>query len=220
MQQRVRSQVRSTAPNRTAHMTNPILRQALSAVQLTQKSGTLKPTRMQHSVTFLPPTKPFRHLGVALTVDLNYKPQLQTTLNDLREKVKHLKGSHLTTGQKQRVIESSLRGSIAYAMVAAPYTMGEIKLLDSLLTQATKRAYKLPVHMTTAAAHMGRDMGGLGCHSLEDYTICSIKRLTQSLRDQGSLGTITRAMLDMQLQGIDTLTAKFCGICLNIYHTS
>jgi hypothetical protein len=45
--------------------------------------------------------------------------------------------------------------------------------------------------------------------------VCNIQRLTGSLNALGALGTITKAILDMQLQGVDAVMAKYLPHLLN-----
>jgi hypothetical protein len=116
------------------------------------------------TLTYHSPRQPFRHLGILLTMDMNYKHQLKATLEKIRNQVNHLKTSLASTKQKVCVIETCIRPAITYAMAAAPYTLPEIRCFDRLLTRATKQAYKLSTSMSTAAAHQDVRLGGLGCH--------------------------------------------------------
>ena len=94
-------------------------------------------------------------------------------------------------------------------MCIAPFTYAEIKCLDSLLTRAAKQAYKLSVSLSTAAAHMPKEKGGLGCYSLEaDHAIICIQRLCRALENPGPLGVISKALFDLQKQGVNKLAAQ------------
>lgn len=160
-------------------------------------------------ITYQSPKQPFRHLGVLLTMDLNYKHQLKATLEAVANMTHNLGKSLASTQQKQRILEQSIRPSITYAFMAAPYTLAEIKCLDSLLTKAIKKAHRLPTSMSTAAAHLSRDKGGLGCHSLEvEYNKMGVERLTRSLNNAGTLGVLSNALYQCQCQGMDNLTAQ------------
>jgi ribonuclease HI len=164
---------------------------------------------IQHKkITYQSPKQPFRHLGVLLTMDLNYKPQLQATLEQVRSMTQNLRKSLASASQKQRIIEQSIRPAITYAFAAAPYTLAEIKCLDSQLTRATKQAHGLPNSMSTAAAHLRKLKGGLGCHSLEvEYNKIGVERLTRSLNNAGTLGVLSNELYKHQCRGMDQLTA-------------
>jgi len=177
----------------------------------------LKSVQVQDKqLTYQSPRQPFRHLGVLLTMDMNYKHQLKATLEKIRSQVNHLKSSQASTKQKLRVIETCIRPAITYAMAVAPYTLQEIRCFDRLLTRATKQAHKLSVSMSTAAAHQDIKLGGLGCHSLEVeyHTICT-QRLIRGLNDTGPLGVVSRALFQHQQTGIDALTADKLPYILN-----
>jgi hypothetical protein len=105
----------------------------------TQLTNTIK---VQHKpITYHSPRAPLRHLGVELSMDLNYKHQLQTTMKKIRKQAQHLGWSMTSTTQKQRVIETCLRPSITYAFAAAPYTLAEIRHLDSILLLPRPKYY-------------------------------------------------------------------------------
>jgi hypothetical protein len=160
-------------------------------------------------ITYLSPRKPFRLLGVQMTKDLNFKHQLQQMLKQIREMVMSRKESYASPAQKESVIRTCIRPKITYAMAVALYIKSEIKLLDSLTTRAYKQAAGLPISMPTAAAHLDKQLGGLGCPSLEvEQTVTDIQRITRALNDTGRLGVISRALLDYQRAVVDQLTAQ------------
>eukprot|EP00878_Enallax_costatus_P013234 GHUV01013835.1.p1 GENE.GHUV01013835.1~~GHUV01013835.1.p1 ORF type:complete len:792 (+),score=93.90 GHUV01013835.1:76-2451(+) len=175
-----------------------LLSMQLSAVRLKEQP-----------VTFHPPRDPFAHLGVLLTMDLNFAPQLQATLKEVREMTNNLKVSYASTQQKVRIINTCIRPAITYILTVSPFTASELRLVDNLLSSAYKQAYKLPKSMSTAATREDRNKGGLGCHSIEveHNTIC-IQRLTRSLNHPGPFGAISRALFNYQKHSIDALTAK------------
>eukprot|EP00775_Hariotina_reticulata_P004031 gene4031-biopygen5750 len=167
-------------------------------------------------LTFQSPRKPFRHLGLLLTMDLNYKHQLNAMLDKVRSQVNHLKMSYASPKQKMRVISTCVRPAITYAMTVAPYTLQEIRLLDSLLAKATKQAYGLSTSTSNDAVHQDIQHGGLGCPSLEvEHHILSTQRLVRALNDSGPLGGVSRALLKNQKTGIDVLTADKIPFVLN-----
>lgn len=86
----------------------------------TQLTNTI---RMQGKpITYHPPRESFRHLGILLTMDLNFKPQLRAILATVREMTKSLRHSYASTRQKERIIRTEIRPAITYAFAVAPYT--------------------------------------------------------------------------------------------------
>jgi hypothetical protein len=168
-------------------------------------------------ITYQSPRSPFRHLGVELSMDLNYKHHFRATLDKLRNQVKHLRWSYASTSQKQRIIETCIRPAVSYAFAAAPYSLSEIKALDSQLTKATKQAYRLSTSLATVVAHQDKKLGGLGCRSLEvEYHLICHQNLVRALNDEGPRGVITRALLEVQKSGADLLSSEHMP-CLQRY---
>jgi ribonuclease HI len=146
------------------------------------------------------PKQEFRYLGIYMTMDLNWKPQLAHTLSTLKSRLRNLASSRLTRGHKLRIIKTSMRPMVAYTFYAAPYTVEQISKLDSQLTQATKAAYRLGKGVSCAMAHEDVDAGGLGCASLMvEYNTILIQRLVRSVRADTTHGFISRAVLSAQL---------------------
>lgn len=155
------------------------------------------------------PGKPFRFLGVNLTLSLSWKPQLKELLDKIRDQLWHLKISKGSSTQKLRILRTCVRPAITYSFPLAPYAAPELQLLDSLLTRAVKHAYGMRTGMPTATVHQDVDKGGLGFPSLQvDYHTIAAQRLVRALNDGGQLGAISRAMLEKQVQGLDALTAQ------------
>jgi exonuclease III/ribonuclease HI len=181
----------------------------------TQLTNTIK--IQEKPITYHSPKSPFRHLGVELSMDLNYKHHFKATLEKLRKQVKHLHWSYASTRQKQRIIETCLRPAVSYAFAAAPYSLSELKALDSQLTKATKQAYRLSTSLATVVTHQDKKLGGLGCHSLEVeyHQICN-QNLIRALNDEGPRGVLTRALLAVQKSGADLLSTEHMP-CLQRY---
>ena len=99
------------------------------------------------------PKQAFRYLGVHMTMDLNWAPQLKATLDKLREKTSRLNGSWLTYKQQLHILKTCIRPMVAYPFIGAPYEPHHIKQLDSMLCTATKRALKLGISTPNAVVH-------------------------------------------------------------------
>ena len=112
------------------------------------------------------PKKDFRYLGVHLTMDLNWTPQLKNTLDKLRDKINHLGNSWLTYKQQLHILKTCIRPMVAYPFIAAPYLPHHIKLLDSQICNAVKRALRIGKSTSNAFIHQAPSLGGLGHESL------------------------------------------------------
>ena len=159
-------------------------------------------------ITYHPLLKPFRHLGVLFTMDLNFKPQWQAARAKLSQQVEALAHSYASTHQKRRIIETCMRPALTYAFSVAPYSKAELRSLDALLTKATKKAFGISATTSTALAHEDTSKGGLGCHSLEvEYNLVCHQRLVRALNDTGVVGAFTKASLAHQTAMMDALTS-------------
>jgi ribonuclease HI len=161
-------------------------------------------------VTFLDPKEPFTYLGVDITMTLDWRPQHQKLLSKTKEKLQHLNSSYATPEQKQKIIDTAIKTAVAYALCVTPCSPNDIKMLDNILTTTVKRAHGLPRSSPTAMVHEDVEKFGLGCTSLAaTYAHRNAVALIEALRDEGKMGTITKAVLDQQLQHLGSCTGAY-----------
>ena len=104
--------------------------------------------RVQNApATFHDPREPFKYLGVKFTMNLNWSAQFEATREALKQLTSSMLSSYATTTQKLCTINTCLRTKVRYAFCVAPYTNGQIQMLDSILCRAVKQAYGLPSHL-------------------------------------------------------------------------
>jgi ribonuclease HI len=152
-------------------------------------------------VTYLNPTAPFTYLGIKLTMTLDWRFEHQKLLETAKSKCDMLNASFATPQQKQKIVETAIKPSISYAFNVTPCIAADIKLLDSVMTNAVKRANGLPKSTPTAMVHEDVESFGLGCASLAAiYAQNNATALLEALRDEGKMGVITRAVLQQQLE--------------------
>ena len=165
--------------------------------------------RVQNApATFHDPREPFKYLGVKFTMNLNWSAQFEATREALKQLTSSMLSSYATTTQKLRTINTCLRTKVRYAFCVAPYTNGQIQMLDSILCRAVKQAYGLPTCMSNAAVHEDVNRGGLGSPSLlTEYAMVQVQRLTAALNDTGPLGAISRARMQHEKCLLDKTTA-------------
>jgi ribonuclease HI len=155
-----------------------------------------------------PPDKPFRYLGVMMTMTLSWTPQYQAAYATVKDSLRQLNASCLTTRQKVRVINTVIKPKLQYGFYAAPYTPAQLAAMDSLLTRAIKNAYWLKPYVSTAMAHEDVSKGGLGCASVTaTYAQVQVKRLTLALNDDGIHGQLARASMKAAKGCMDKFTA-------------
>jgi ribonuclease HI len=171
-------------------------------------------------VTYLDPRKEFRYLGAWLTMTLDWKYQHQALVKKARKKTEQLLASYATPRQVRKTIENTIKPGITNTLGITPCTGTDLGILDSIITSAMKRSYGLPKGASSALVHEDVESFGLGSESLSvAYAKLHASHLVEDLRDNGRMGIITRAMLNMQLKlvgscdkGTDALrsNAKYC----------
>ena len=152
-------------------------------------------------VAFLPPVKPFRFLGIWLTMSLNWNPHFQAVYTKLCSKCTQLRESLLSRTQKYLALKQTVRQMLAYSFNLAPFTRLQLIRLDSQITSLVKHINSLPTSTCTALVHLPHTQGGLDVPSLlTDYKTINIQSLIRALNDSSSLGVITKCHLDQLLQ--------------------
>jgi hypothetical protein len=154
-----------------------------------------------HFVPFLPPDKPYKYLGVYITLTLDFKHQLQYLMDITLSKGKQLLAANTPARQALNIINHVLKPKITYCFPLAPFSKTDIKDLDTLLARIARLAMSLPGGFPIKATLCPTDRGGTGLLSLmTDYTQIATLTLTRTLNDRGDLGQITANMLSMQLE--------------------
>ena len=152
-------------------------------------------------VPFLPPDKPYKYLGVYITLTLDFKHQLRYLMDATLDKGKQLLAANTPPRQALHIINHVLKPKITYCFPLAPFSKTDIKELDTLLARIARLAMSLPNGFPIKATLCPTDRGGTGLLSLmTDYTQIATMTLTRTLNDTGDLGEITANMLSMQLE--------------------
>lgn len=137
-------------------------------------------------------TEPFKYLGVYFTMTLSWATQYQHAHATLREQLQRLGTSPTTTGQKIRILNTSIQPKLQYGFHLAPYNCKQV--VDSLMCTFVKKAYGLKPYTPSAVAHEHIGQGGLGCPSIMvQYVTVKVQRLTCALNDTGTLGALSRS---------------------------
>ena len=159
--------------------------------------------------TYQPPDQAYKYLGVHISLTLNWKTQLHSTIETI-----HNKGLSILTKAKNRatptqclrIISQCVRAAIKYPMIVAPFSLTDIHVIDRAVLKTVKLCCSLPRSFPTRALHLPKTEAGLGVPSLlTEYTQITATALTQSMNDQGHLGILTRALLDKSTSTMTTL---------------
>ena len=152
-------------------------------------------------VKYLDPREPFRYLGANLTLTLDWKFHHQILLKKAKEKIERLIAFRVSPQQIQHVIKTCIKPSIVNTFGVIPMTKTDIHILDRVINQAIRQANGLPPRTPTAFIHEDESAFGLGSESLlVDYAHKHATLFIESLRDQGKMGVISKALLSLQLR--------------------
>ena len=167
-------------------------------------------------VTYVPPTQPFKLLGVHMTMTLNWDHARRTMADTLAEKLKHLGASLLTPSQKLRVLETNVRPALAYHMAVTPCAPFFLDKLDRMMGRFVKKTLGLAQSIPTAMLREEYTEFGIGCPSLTaEYASAAAKGLVDALQDPTLRGRATRALLTDQMACLAGLDPHTCGNELN-----
>ena len=154
-------------------------------------------------VPILPPDKPYKYLGVWMTMTLNFSFHFASLAQDILAKGRQLVEARVSAKQSLHIINRVLKPKIAYCFPIAPFSETDIEHLDGLLVKVAKICMGLKTGFPNKVVLAPTHLGGVGLHSLLlEYTQIATQTLTRALNDQGDLGLLTRRMLlDQQAAG-------------------
>ena len=151
------------------------------------------------ALPYLEPNKSYKYLGVYINMALDWKDQLNSSIQKATERAELLTISLASFTQKLRVIETCIKPVLTYCFPLAPYTAKEIDALDGVLVRITKAVFKLPHCAPRASILLSKEDAGLGVTSLWiDYIQKNTESLSSALSDKGKLGAITEKLLKLQ----------------------
>ena len=169
------------------------------------------------------PRDPFRYLGVLLTMLLDWGPQHRANDQTLHTKLQQARESNGRADQIQRLVQHSVMPAITYAMGVVPHNRNDLKVLDVKIGTTIKAVYGLPRSAPSAMVHEDIDRFGMGITSLAvPYATRSAQLLMSSLQDEGTLGKVTRALLELQLplfggaNKSTTKTMRLANYCMRV----
>jgi len=170
-------------------------------------------------IPYLPPTEPYKYLGVYCCPAMVWDRQLQTTIADTLAKGRKLAASLASPRQCLHILQTVIKPSISYAFCVAPYTLTQLALLDKVLAGIARKCCRLQRSFPTCAILRHVDEGGIGLISLSvEYAQISTACLVRAHSDPGMLGMVTRELLNTQrdkmggapVEEITDGEARFC----------
>ncbi len=97
----------------------------------------------QQKAQFIASDAPVLYLGVELTMDLNWKHQIQRMTVNLRNKLEALGASYASQRQTLNIICTAIIPSLAYAFAVTPCTPSDLIIWDKLKSRTIRHKFKL-----------------------------------------------------------------------------
>ena len=159
---------------------------------------------------YTPPTEPCRSLGVLITLNMDWKPQVEHMAGIIQTKGEQLlyraKPAGATPRQLLHLIQTCIKPAVAYTMSVAPYTAKDIARFDRLIASIAKRCCNLSASLPNAAIHLPVEEAGMGITSLRvEYLQITTATITRGLNNKGKLGATTLALLNKQCETLGDL---------------
>jgi len=160
---------------------------------------------------FLESDKPFCYLGVEITMDLNWKHQIQRMTHNLKNKLDNLGASYASPRQTLNIVRTAIIPSLAYAFAVTPCTPADLISWDIMIDRIIKHKHKLWTSTAAAMIREDCDNFGLGRTSIcVEYHRRLTFALTSSLEDPSIRHrTISLNLLTKQISTLKTLSTAY-----------
>eukprot|EP00983_Pelagomonas_calceolata_P074889 1152752-Pelagomonas_calceolata.AAC.3 len=208
-----------------SHLTN-ILSSASFADDLLSKTNTIQNLKVQarkvtlysdwadmqgQKAQYITPDTPFRYLGVELTMDLNWKHQVQRITYNLKEKLERLRASCLTPSLTLKTIRTAIIPSLTYAFAVTPCTPSDLEMWDKMVNRAINDKFGLWTCTSTAMIREDTSNFGLGMTSVcVEYHRQMALTLTLSFEDPSNRHrNVTLNLLTKQTTHLKNLPTEY-----------
>ncbi len=144
-----------------------------------------------------PSSKPFRYLGGWVNLDLNWAPAKKKLLSSINLQLRSLSSRKLTILEAASAATTVIQGKAGYYLQLAPFTLKELRQLDSSLDKALRRRGGWPHGTSLHWLHAPRSRGGMGIFSFYDLLVSAqTTELLVRLATPGLVGEVAKARWD------------------------
>ena len=151
-------------------------------------------------LTFLPPDRPFRYLGIEISMTLAGAPVERDLSAALSARIAAIESSHLSYGHQRVVTESLVFSKLSYALPLGLIRTSQLDALGGLLRAPFRRSFGLPPGFASDCLHFPPAAGGLGFLNIHHLTAAAIgDGVVIALTDPGRLGRLSRCLARAQL---------------------
>ena len=151
-------------------------------------------------IPFYPPDKPYKYLGVWISMTLDFRTHMHELLLTLQHKGARLVAANILPKQAMQILRNCVMKAASYSFSITPFSDQDIRILDTEFARITRACTRLGNQFSEAQIRCPSTRGGLGLTSLRlEYISTSVKTLTRALNDPGDLGLLTRHVMQRQL---------------------
>ena len=149
----------------------------------------------------LPPDKPFKYLGVLLTLTMDWKPHHALLLDIIKTKGDAMATSVANIHQKLEMERQCIVGTLTYHLAIAPFSLAQLKVLEAARARVIKAMLRLPGSTPSQMLFLPHQHMGCAVVSLLPiYAQVCADTFAACLNDYGRLGTLARALLRSHMQ--------------------
>ena len=130
---------------------------------------------------------------------MNWSYNLEAIRQEMRSRADKMLDSMLASNQKVQVQETNIKPYVANSFPLGTLTEPDLNVLDAMYASIRKTIYRLPRSTPTTMVFEDRERAGMGLTSLSaTYAEAITQNMIAALNDEGTLGKVTRALLQLQ----------------------
>jgi hypothetical protein len=164
---------------------------------------------------FLPPEKPYKYLGIMITLKLDACTHYEYLSRDIKHRISLIRKAPLTDIDFRLVIETLVISKIEYTLQTGILCRTQIDSLQTLLYPTLiKEAYGVTCNgCPREVLHFQPETGGLGIPNLQHInTASAVAAYELALNDPGRLGRFSRALVSTILRKYDYDLSTIAGM--------
>jgi hypothetical protein len=150
---------------------------------------------------WLPPSSPYRYLGVELIATLGWKADIDDCMASAAEKVNAIASSQYSPLQKLTLLNEIVVTAAAYKLSAGDFTPSSVAKFDKHIASWARQILGVSQGTAGAFVFLPRDLHGWGVKLVRKMLSTTYTNiLLQSLRDNDRLGRVTMGLVQEHLK--------------------
>ena len=169
------------------------------------RSTTNNPHRNTFRLGALPPSAVLRYLGGQISLDLKWGNAIKEVKKSISAVLARLSHKRIGLTEALTAATTVVQGKAAYYLQLAPFTLRDLKSLDSSLDSVMRRKGGLPHGTPMHYLHSPKSKGGQSLFRFQDLMVTSQgTELMVRLTSGGLVGAVANERMDAALRYLDT----------------